>query len=167
MKKIILGLLVFGLTIPSIAQDVEQLAEVWIIATNYKYLSETDAEDEALPVELLQRKVATFDIKSSDIYDDEYDHYEVAFYIPEGKILAAYDKEGKVLRTVEKFKNIKLPVAVSKSIQKRFPGWSVTKDVYLVNYNDRSGTAKKMYKLRLENGDKLIKVKTDDEGKFL
>ncbi len=167
MKKIILGLLVFGLTIPSFAQDMEQLAEVWIIATNYKYLSETDAEDEALPIELLQRKVATYDIKSTDIYNDEYDHYEVAFYIPEGKILAAYDKEGKVLRTVEKFKNVKLPAVVSRSIQKRFPGWSVTKDVYRVKYHDKSGATKKMYKLRLENGDKLIRVKTDDEGNFL
>ncbi|MEW7290377.1 nicotinate-nucleotide adenylyltransferase [Aquimarina sp. 2304DJ70-9] len=167
MKKIILGLLVLGLTMPSFAQDVEQLAEVWIIATNYKYLSETDAEDEALPVELLQRKVATFDLKSSDIYNDEYDHYEVAFHIPEGKILAAYDKDGKVLRTVERFKDVKLPTNVVKSIAKRFPGWTVTKDLYVVNYHDKKGATKKMYKLRLENGDKLIKVKTDDEGNFL
>ncbi|GAA4272764.1 nicotinate-nucleotide adenylyltransferase [Aquimarina gracilis] len=167
MKKIVLGLLVFGFTFQSFSQNVEQLAEVWIIATNYKYLSETDAEDEALPIELLQRKVATYDIKSSDIYNDEYDHYEVAFYIPEGKILAAYDKDGKVLRTVEKFKNVKLPVSVSQSIQKRFPGWNVTKDVYLVNFHDKKGVTKKMYKLRLENGDKLIRVKTDDEGNFL
>ncbi len=167
MKKIILGLLVFGLTIPSLAQDIEQLAEVWIIATNYKYLSETDAEDEAIPVELLQRKVATYDIKSSDIYNDEYDHYEVAFYIPRGKILAAYDKDGKVLRTVERFKDVKLPDMVMKSVMKRFPGWTVTKDLYLVNYHDKKGVTKKMYKLRLENGDQLIKVKTDDEGNFL
>ncbi len=167
MKKLILGLLVFGLTIPSFAQDIEHLAEVWIIATNYKYLSQTDAEDEALPVELLQRKVATYDIKNSDIYNDEYDHYEVAFYIPKGKILAAYDKDGKVLRTVEKFKDVKLPAAVSRSISKRFPGWTVTKDAYLVNYHDKKGVTKKMYKLRLENGNKLIRVKTDDEGNFL
>ena len=167
MKKLILGLLVLGITIPTFAQDVEQLSEVYIIAKNYKYLSQTDAEDEALPVELLQRKVATYDIKSSDIYHDEYDYYEVAFYIPEGKILAAYDKDGKVLRTVERFKDIKLPDMVSKSIMKRFPGWTVTKDLYLVNYHDRKGVTKKMYKLRLENGDQLIRVKTDDEGNFL
>jgi len=168
MKKLIFGLFIFGLTIQAFAQvtKVEKLSEVVIVATNYKYLNEVDAKEAAIPVEVLQRKVAAFDLKNSDFYEDEYDSYFVSFYIPEGKILAAYNKDGKIIRTVEKFKNIKLPIEVVQSVSKRFPGWTINDDVYLVKYHHEEGVTKK-YKLRLKNGDKIIKVKTDEEGIFL
>ena len=53
-------------------------------------------------------KVAMYDLKSSDLYSDEYATYNVSFYILDGKILAAYAKDGKLLRTIEKYKDIKL-----------------------------------------------------------
>jgi rRNA-processing protein FCF1 len=168
MKKLIFGLFIFGLTIQAFAQvtKIEKLSEVVIVATNYKYLNEVDARDAAIPVEVLQRKVAAFDVKNSEFYEDEYESYFISFYIPEGKILAAYDKDGKIIRTVEKFKNIKLPIAVTKAVAKRFPGWIINEDVYKVNYHHEDGVTKQ-YKLRLKNGDKSIKVKTDDDGNFL
>ncbi|WP_299441396.1 nicotinate-nucleotide adenylyltransferase [uncultured Aquimarina sp.] len=166
MKKLILGLFVIGLTIPSFAQKVEKLEEVIVIATNYKYLNEVNEEAADVPIKLLEKKVATYDLKGSDFYRDEYDLYYVSFHIPEGKILAAYDKDGNVLRTIEKFKGTNLPPAVYAAVTERFPGWAITKDVYLVNYHNKKGTTKK-YKLRLENGDKTMRVKTDEDGKFL
>ena len=168
MKKLIIGLLVLGFTTQAFAQitKVEKLSEVVVVAVNYKYLNQVDSQEAAVPVELLQRKVATFDLKNSDFYQDDYDIYTVSFYIPEGKILAAYDKDGKVLRTIEKFKDITLPISVSKSVAKRFPGWTISKDVYLVNYHYKKGVEKK-YKLTLENGDKRMRIKSDAEGNFL
>ncbi|MEE1962753.1 hypothetical protein V1387_08665 [Allomuricauda taeanensis] len=50
----------------------------------------------------MERKAAAYDVKNSDVYMDEYDYYEVAFHIPKGMILAAYDKDGKIMRTAEK-----------------------------------------------------------------
>ena len=67
------------------------------------------AELDIKKAEELEEKVAMFDLRSSEYYNDEYDTYYVSFYIPDGKILAAYDKEGKLVRTIEKFKNVKLP----------------------------------------------------------
>ncbi|WP_299218503.1 nicotinate-nucleotide adenylyltransferase [uncultured Aquimarina sp.] len=166
MKKIVVSLLFLGLTIPSFSQKTEELPEVVIIATNYKYLRALDSGDEPLSVDLLQKEVASYDLKNSDVYEDEYELYHVSFYIPDGKILAAYDKNGKVLRTIEKFKNVKLPRNVIEAVTKRFPGWVIAKDVYLVNYHSEKGVTKK-YKLRLQNGKKRIKVKTDEFGKFL
>jgi hypothetical protein len=55
---------------------------------------------------------------------------------------------------------------VKKSVSKRFPGWTITKDVYRVNYSDKKG-AKKTYKLVLENGDEKLRVKADEDGNFL
>ncbi len=169
MKKVLLGLLAIGLTTQMYSQIIktEQLSEVTVYATNYKYLNNVDTQEAAsIPVEMLQRKVASFNVKESEFYQDDYDLYQVNFFIPEGKILAAYDKDGKLIRTAERFKNVNLPTAVKKSVYDRFPEWTITKDLYVVNYHDSKGASKK-YKLKLENGDKTLRVKVDEMGNFL
>ncbi|MBQ4819686.1 nicotinate-nucleotide adenylyltransferase [Aquimarina sp. MMG016] len=168
MKKTILALLIIIIcTTYSFTQErTEQLSEVFISATNYKYLDKVDSKEVAVPVELLERKVATFNLQNADFYQDDYDLYYVSFYIPEGKILAAYDKQGNVIRTAERFKDIELPTQVIKAVEKRFPNWVITQDVYVVNYHEKKG-AKKSYKLKLKNGEKVIRVKMNENGIFL
>ena len=175
MKKIILGLFVialtiqFGLTPQAIAQVVDEgmLPEIEVHAMNYKYLSSIDNADAPVPVRLLEQKVANHDLKNSDIYQDEYDTYHVSFFIPEGRIVAVYDKDGNITKTIEKFVNIKPPKAIKESVERRFPGWVIYKDTYLVSYHKDRGLIKKQYKLILENGDERIRVKTDEKGKFI
>lgn len=164
MKKLIIGLFLIGLTVQSFAQNPIQLPEVYIVH-NYKYLSSVNSEDIAMPVEELQIKMSDFNVKELDIYSDEYDLYDVYFIIPEGKVLASYDNEGNLLRTIERYKNINLPQSVIEAVTKRFPNWAISKNIYLVNYHD-SGKVRKLYKLTLENGDRRIKVKLNDLGVF-
>ena len=168
MKKLLISVFLVGFVTQQYAQDlpVQQLNEVFIVATNYKYLDKISAEDVAVPVKELQRRAATYNVKSLDIYQDDYDYYEVSFVIPEGKILASYDRDGKILRTAEKYKMVDLPTPVLKSIAQRFPNWSITKNVYRVFYHETDGVKMK-YKITLENGDQRMKVKVDDEGNFL
>ncbi len=169
MKKALLILLCAGLSAPAMAQVVttEQLTEVTVYATNYKYLNNVETGEVAsIPVQMLERKVAAFNLKDSDYYSDDYDLYQIQFYIPEGKILAAYDKDGNILRTVERFNDITLPAAVRDAVAERFPGWTITKDVYIVNYHEKKG-ANKTYKLKLENGDEKLRVKIDHMGHFM
>ncbi len=168
MKKVILGLLALGLAIPAFTQDVkvEELTEVVIRPMNFKYLNATDAREAAVPVRLLERAVASYDITEADFYMDDFDFYTVSFYIPDGKIVAEYDANGKILRTIEKFKNIALPNDVKTALLERFPNWTVSKDVYRVTYTEENG-AKKIYKLLLVNGDKKMRVKVDHIGTFL
>lgn len=169
MKTLVTGLFLLGLTITLYAQDPKpiELEEVVLVNTNYKYLNSTDAEDLPIPVNELQIQAATFDIKTLDIYADEYDYYEVYFIIPEGKILATYDNVGNIMRTIERYSDVKLPKPIQQSVAKRFPSWQVTKDIYLVQYREDGGDAKKVYKLTLVNGDKRIKVKLNDQGTFI
>lgn len=175
MKKLLLGLFIiglttqFGLTTQTFSQVINDgmLPEIEVHALNYKYLSSIDNTASPVPVKLLEQKVANFDVKESEFYNDEYDYYKISFFIPEGKIVAAYDGDGKLIRTIEKFKNIKVPKEVSKSVAKRFPGWIIYEDVYKVNYHKTSGVTKQEYKLTLENGDKRLKVKTDPKGNFI
>lgn len=167
MKKLILGLLVFGFAVHSFAQiKTEKLSEVVISATNYKYLNKVGLTNASVDVELLESKVASYNLKDSDTYSDDYDYYEISFYIPDGHILAAYDKDGNIIRTIERFKNAALPRAVIESVAKTYPNWSFFKDVYLVNYH-QSGKITKKYKITLKNGDKRIKVKVDEYGDFI
>ncbi|MFC4634625.1 nicotinate-nucleotide adenylyltransferase [Dokdonia ponticola] len=166
MKNLIIGLFIFGLTTQVFSQVIE-LPEVFISPVNYKYLYTVNSEDNDPKVAGLERKVAQFDVTKEDYYDDDYDGYTVSFYIPSGSVVAAYDKDGKLLRTIERFKNVKLPTAVQNAIAKRFPNWSMTKDSYQVSYNDDNSTAKKIYKVKLTNGEKSMKVKTDEAGNFL
>ncbi len=54
-----------------------------------------------------------------------------------------------------------------EGVAKRFPNLSVSKDVYRVSYYDEKGWAtKKQYKLLLENGEKRMRVKTNDKGEI-
>ena len=168
MKKLLLGLLAIGLSAQFYAQVINDgmLPEVEVRATNYKYLNSIDNTEAAVSVQLLEDMVAKFDVRSSEFYEDGSDFYKVYFYIPDGKVVAAYDKDGKILYTIEKFNNVALPNNVAASVAERFPGWKVAKDVYKVNYDVNTGS-KKQYKIVLENGKKRIRVKVDDDGVFL
>lgn len=169
MKKLALGLFIFGLTIQLSAQtQSERLEEVEVVAKNFKYINAVGTSEVAKPVKILERKVATLDITSLSFYEEEVEDYYVSFEIPEGKILAIYDKEGKVIQTTEKFENVNLPLKVSNAIVDQYPGWKITGDIYRVNYNRiKDHRTEKYYKLFIEKNGKHKRVKTDETGKFL
>ena len=168
MKKLLLGLLALGLTTQFYAQVIEDgmLPEVEVRATNYKYLNAVDNSEAAVPVQLLEKKVAQFDIKSSEFYEDGSDFYRVYFYIPEGRIVAAYDRDGRILYTIERFENVALPNSVTDAIGEKFPGWKISKDVYRVSYTQKKGSVRR-YKVVLDNGVEKVRVKVDENGVFL
>ncbi len=168
MKKFIIGLIAIGLTSQVFAQipKVEQLSEVVVTAVNYKYLNATDSKEVAIPVKMLERKVAAYDVQDAEFYSDDFDFYTVSFIIPEGKIVAAYNGEGEIMRTIERFEDVKLPTAVRNAVAERFPNWIIVNDVYKVTYTENKG-ANMTYKLKLKNGDKTMRVKIDDTGEFL
>ena len=167
MKKLFLVLIVLGLTIQTFAQiKTEKLTEVEVLGVNYKYLNAMGDSEVATPVKILEKKVANFDLKNADFYEDETQDYDVYFKIPKGNILAVYDGEGEILRTSERFKDISLPLSVSNAIVDKYPGWRISGDIYLVTYSKDKG-AKKMYKLFLEKDGNSKRVKTDEDGKFI
>ena len=162
----LLCILLLGLSVKTFAQE---LPEVTVVSLNYKYIKSVFDTTAAQPVKLLQRRAASYNIKNSDFYEDEYDDFFVSFYIPQGQLLATYDKEGKLLRTAERYKNVALPTEIRRAVANRFPDWRIAKDVYLVNYYGESSdvVSKKMYKLLLENGDERMRTKIDSEGVFI
>jgi len=167
MRNLIIGLIITGLTTVGFAQEKTiALEEVEILGVNYKYLDALGDGDVAKPVKLLEQKVATFDVKNLDGYEDEEQDYYVYFKIPVGKILAVYDGEGEIIRTSERFKDIRLPLAVSNAIVEKYPGWTIEGDIYMVNYR-KDREIIKSYKLFIRKGEKHTRVKTDENGNFL
>lgn len=161
---VLISALALGFTMRAAAQ--ENLPEIMVKAVRYKYLSAVDHKDLAIPVKMLEKRAAEYDVRKADYYEEDYETYFVSFYLPEGQILAAYDKDGKLLSTVEKYKDITLPRSVRLAIIDRFPHWDMNKDFYVVEYFHDQG-ATKVYKVTLENGDKRMKVKVNDKGEFL
>jgi hypothetical protein len=162
--KIYFLILLIGSVFPAFAQVL--LPEVVVPSKRYKYLSSVDHKELGEPIKILEYNAAAFDVKNSAFYEDEYDEYFISFYLPNGYILATYDKDGKLLRTAERYKNVALPAAVSKSLIQAYPDWSVPKDVYLVNYEEQKGSTK-IWKLILTKEDKRIRVKLNDRGEFI
>ena len=74
------------------------------------------------------------------------------------KLVSLYDEDGNVLKTVERFKNVQLPESIRRAVKKRFPKWEIVKDVYEVKYTAATG-AKKVYKMKLKNGNETIRIK--------
>lgn len=145
--------------------QTEALTEVVVMPVNYRYLDQVDNKSAALPVRQLEKEAADFDIRSEDIYQDDYSNYTVSFYIPDGKLVAVYNHEGKIIRTIEKFKNLDVPRAVVRSIKNEYPDWTMVSDVYKVTYNETEG-AKKRFKIKLQKGNKFINVKISETGEI-
>lgn len=173
MKKLLIGLLLIGLTSQFYAQGepeerikTEELAEINILALNSTYLNRVVDKSAALPVQNLERKAAAYDITVTDLFSEEFDTYEINFENSFGRVTATYDSDGEIMRSYEKFKDVKIPKEVSKSIAKKFPGWAITKTTYLVNYK-QDGNLTRMYKIYLEKGKEHLTVKTDVLGIIL
>ena len=145
----------------------QTLPEVTVVSANYKYLKSVDDTNSYQPVRLLEHRAASYELKNTDFYEEDYENYFISYYIPNGQILAFYDSNGKILHTAEKYKNAALPKSVIQAVASKYPGWTVSKDVYLVSYFSEKSDAKKEYKLLLENGKKRMRVKTNDKGDFL
>lgn len=172
MKYIQFMLVAIALMLTNILSSSAQTAApaagptVNLQATSYKFIKTVNGKEEAQPVAPLAITSATYDVKTAvNYYEDEYDSYFICFAIPNGLTLAAYDKGGKLIRTAERYEIELLPTSVTEAIAKKYPGWTIAKDVYLITYiKDRDNESK--YRLILENGTKRIKLKANDAGEL-
>ncbi len=173
MKSLITCLLFIGLTSLGYAQNKERkmLTEIEVYATNYNYIK--NVEDKNLPeaVGLLEREVANFDVHQSLLnkrgkrndYPDSDGNYNVKFANKLGTINAVYDYKGKVLKTTERFMNVKLPRMVLNSILKEYPDCIISRDMYFVKYNHNKELIRK-YIIHIKYENKNMKLRLDKNG---
>ncbi|MBA6155682.1 hypothetical protein H3Z83_03980 [Tenacibaculum sp. S7007] len=164
MKKLVIGFLFLGLTSLTHSQ-VENgtpnitLEAVTIKPLNLSYLKNVQDKNTPEVAVALENEAARYDITEDPIFDREFEAYEVVFKAKTeggstGLITATYDSEGKILKSVEKYKNILLPKTVREAIWEKYPNWVIHKDVYLVSYKNNKD-ARKLFRVQIrKDGNK-------------
>ncbi|WP_149276284.1 hypothetical protein [Pareuzebyella sediminis] len=171
MKKVVLSLVVLGLSAQAFAQDVlysakikeEDVPEVIIEAVERDYPDFTIEEYAAIPIEYVESDV--YVNRSIDSVDD-YDTFDITLEGKGKEFTATYNKYGDLISTSEHLKNIAPPAAVRNAVAKSYPGWTIEKDVYnMKSYGN--GKARERYRMELTKGNEKMHVYTNANGKIL
>jgi len=169
MKNFVIGLFVLGITSLGLSQNVNSevevvnLNDVVLSKANLNYLSKVQDNTVSDHVKSLENDVARFDITESPKFDGRKESFKTIFRGTKGYIIATYDNKGNVLKTSERYQDIKLPVPVRQSLFREFPDWSVNNITYSVSYRiDKD--AKKVYKIQIEKDNLKKTLKIDSDG---
>ncbi|WP_372754428.1 hypothetical protein [Mariniflexile sp.] len=182
MKNLLVGLLLFGLTTQGFSQQKQdkiqavKLQDVVItqnvtknaidepvINLNYVYLDKVNDETTAYDVKLLEAMASRYDVKNSPNYDGVQETYQTIFRGDKGYIIATYDNESKILKTKERYTDIKIPKKMVNSILMKYPKSHFLKVVHNVNYSQIKGV-KKTYKIRILNNNETKNLKITSKG---
>ncbi|WMI64898.1 hypothetical protein RBH94_12615 [Aestuariibaculum sp. YM273] len=120
-------------------------------------------------ISVLETMVANFDITQHESYSEKPDTFEIAFKEGDdknGQINAVFDSEGNLLRSYERFKDIRLPRIVLDAINDEYPGAVIKTNTYIVTYNEQAGT-NKIYKVKIDANGNKKSLKLDSNGKFI
>jgi len=168
MKKLAIGLFVLGFTSLSFAQNTKsevqeiQLKDVVVSNTNLNYLEKVQDKEMSDHVKSLEMQASMFDLKGTPKFDGRKASFKTIFRGRKGYIIATYDRNGKILKTSERYRDIKLPKNMIKSILSQYPNSDFIKVTYTVNYNHQKDV-EKTYKIQImkENLVKNLKISSD------
>ncbi|MDT0688817.1 hypothetical protein RM549_03425 [Salegentibacter sp. F188] len=172
MKTLIFNLVLFVWAGAVSAQGIVELNETTVsFAPNASHItnsgnkyfynvSETyTGEFEKDPLAFMEKN---FDVDRFilELKDKDMDSYQVSFVTLKGFLKVDFDREGKVVKTYQRFRNIKLPNALSHEIYRDYKGWNILRNLYVAK--GRNGNIdKEFYRLKLENGNKIQNIKID------
>lgn len=175
MKSLIIFLLFFGLTTSSYSQvqaktktedgtmKMVNLPGVVIkrIGADFSIYIPDNNPDQR--VRTLEEKFIAYDL-GKDI--EGYSDYLVTMSTKTGSLSATYNENGKLIRVVENYKNVKLPSVVIYSIYKTYPGWTIVNDKLL--YTQQEGDIiKHQYNLKIKKGNEVRKLLVRPNGEIL
>ncbi len=170
MKTLITGLLVVGFASLGFSQSsgIEQveLSEISVIPFNTTYLNQVQDENTPERVKEIENVASQFDIMESKTYNEKYDAYEVIFKETNGRIIATYDKHGKIISSSERFHDVLLPYKVRRAVFKQYPDWTLQKNSYLVSYY-LNKDVKKVYRVLLKKDGERKNLKVDTSGNII
>ena len=87
-----------------------------------------------------------------------YDQFDVKFKSNKGYLMASFDKNGELIRTSQKFRDIALPNELSQQLVRDFKGYSMVKNKYVASGKGNTIT-KQHYLITLKNGKDKQNVK--------
>jgi hypothetical protein len=95
-----------------------------------------------------------------------FEEYLVVMDVKNGSLTATYNENGKLIRVVEEFKNVRLPGEVIYSVYRTYPGWAIVNDKFL--YTQEEGDIiKKQYNIKIKKGKETMKLVVRPNGEIL
>jgi len=120
---------------------------------NENYFKDMNAKNTPLIVKQLKQEVIKFNIQNSIVFDNSEDAtYRVVFKNNRSKLVVKYNNHGEILSSIEKYKNIVIPVELRIAISKKYPDWAYQKNTFYITYNYGIGF-KKSYKIQIGKGN--------------
>ncbi len=171
MKKLIFSTVMIGLSAQAFSQDVvyeerikkEEIPAAVIESVTTDFPGYTMEEFTAVPIEYVD-DYAWVNRNARSI--DDYDTFEIDLDGKGTDITATYDRHGNLLNSAEHLKNAVPPVAVRDAVEKGYPGWTITKDVYNMQ-QFKAGKMKQHYRIEIMKDGKKMRINTDASGKIL
>lgn len=133
------------------------------IVLNATYLKEVNTENTSAIVKELELQAAEFDIRNSEVFDNsEKATYHVVFKKEHGELIANYNNNGEILSSIEKYKNVVIPLKTRIQLSIKYPSWSFDSNIYQIVYN-ASGNLNTSFKIRMKKGNdkKTITIKNN------
>ena len=165
---IIIILLSFSLT--ALAQvtekgkiKIEELPGVVIkrVGTDFSVYVPDNNPDQR--VKIVEEKFIAYDLGKDAEGAEEY---LVVMEVKNGSLSATYNENGKLIRVVEEFKNVRLPSDVIYSIYRTYPGWTIVNDKFL--YTQEEGDIiKKQYNVKIKKDKEIIKLVVRPTGEII
>ena len=155
MKKLMNVLIVLGVTSLGFSQNTngkikrEILNDIVINNVNFSYLEKVQDSTTAKFVKLLEKEASMYNVKNESEFDGRNEPFEMIFRGSKGFIIATYDNKGKIIKTDENYKDIRISSALAQSVVKQFPNSSILKVFYAVNYNSQK-QVERTYKLKIK-----------------
>lgn len=118
---------------------------------NAQYLKSNSSSTSSI-ITKFEAFVANFDITTlKDYRTNEPSEYKVVFKNKQGNLYVTYNQEGKIVSSMETYKNIVIPMDLRLRIAKDYPNYSFDKTMCKKQYS-ANGSVQMTYKIELHNG---------------
>lgn len=128
-----------------------------------EYSEEVEAFSFSSVILSLQKSIAEYDVTEDSVYDNsERATYNVTFEKKSSKARVTYNNEGEILKSVESYKNIRLPASLRIQIVGDNPLFSIDTNKVTIIYHKVFGVAI-TYKVTICNGKQRKTLKFDKD----
>lgn len=169
MKSLII-IILFSFSLTAFSQEtekgkikIEELPGVVIkrVGTDFSVYIPDNNPDQR--VKVVEEKFIAYDLGKDA---EGYEEYLVVMEVKNGSLTATYNENGKLVRVVENFKNVRLPSEVIYSIYRTYPGYSIVNDSFLYTQED-GDVIKKQYNVKIKKDKEVVKLLVRPNGEIL
>lgn len=114
-------------------------------------------------VKMVEDQFIAFDLGKGA---EGFEEYLVVMEAKNGSLTATYNENGKLVRVIENFKNVRLPSEVIYSIYRTYPGWSIVNDSFLYTQED-GDIINKQYNIKIKKDKEVVKLVVRPNGEIL